>query len=123
MVSLSGATELTLRLSPEEIDSPYSYTGKRDVWYAGLILLQLLYGRNCLWIYPNLQTLLAHSELESSAVILTLSSWRRVTVHDGAADWPPEPVAQEAVYGRRCSGEASKSRRRDNSTTRSTDTP
>lgn len=65
MVSLADATELTRRLSPEEIDSPYSYTGKRDVWYAGLILLQLLYGRNCLWIYPNLQTLLAHSELQS----------------------------------------------------------
>lgn len=110
-----------LRLSPEEIDSPYSYTGKRDVWYAGLILLQLLFGRNCLWIYPNLQTLLAHGKLEWP-FSLTLSTWWRVSLHDGAADWPPESIAQEAVLSRRGPCEAPESGGGNDSTTRSADT-
>lgn len=66
-------SQLTSRLSPEEIDSPYSYTGKRDVWYAGLVLLQLLFGRKCLWIYPNLQTLLAHGEGDSKRLTDSLA--------------------------------------------------
>lgn len=53
-------------MSPDEIDTPYSYSPKRDIWYAGLILLQMLFGRNALWTYPDLLTLLAHGEPPSS---------------------------------------------------------
>lgn len=50
------------RLSPDEIESPYNYSPKRDVWHAGLVLLQMLFGRRCLWTYLDLHTLLQHCE-------------------------------------------------------------
>ncbi|BEI98202.1 hypothetical protein CcaverHIS631_0305010 [Cutaneotrichosporon cavernicola] len=59
-VKISG-TGYAKRWSPDEIDAPYTYTPKRDIWQAGLVLLQMLFGRNCLWTYHDLPTLLQHA--------------------------------------------------------------
>lgn len=48
-------------LSPDELEAPYSYSPKRDMWHAGLVLLQLLFGKKCLTTYPDLPTLLQHA--------------------------------------------------------------
>ena len=50
------------RLSPDEIDSSYTYTPKRDVWHVGVLLVQLLFGPQSLWRYPILQILLQHCQ-------------------------------------------------------------
>lgn len=42
------------------MESPYSYSPKRDQWHAGLIFVQLLFGRNSIRTYPDLNTLLQH---------------------------------------------------------------
>ena len=51
------------RLSPDEVDSPYTYTSKRDIWHMGVLLVQLLFGYQSLWLYPGLGVLLQHSTL------------------------------------------------------------
>lgn len=61
-------------LSPDEIESPYSYSPKRDVWHAGLVLLQMLFGRRCLWTYLDLHTLLQHYPGGISASLMDLLS-------------------------------------------------
>ncbi|ORX40873.1 kinase-like domain-containing protein [Kockovaella imperatae] len=45
-------------LSPDEIDSPYTYSAKRDMWHAGVLLVQLIFGQASLGKYPNLPILL-----------------------------------------------------------------
>ncbi|KAK4689653.1 eukaryotic translation initiation factor 2-alpha kinase 4, partial [Tremellales sp. Uapishka_1] len=50
-------------LSPDEVDSPYSHSPKRDIWHVGMLLVQMLFGVQSLWRYPNLQTLLHHGKL------------------------------------------------------------
>ena len=61
-MSLGTSSDIVLdariRLSPDEIDSPHSYSAKRDMWNAGLLLIQLLLGPSSLGKYPNLPVLL-----------------------------------------------------------------
>ncbi|KAL7420932.1 eukaryotic translation initiation factor 2-alpha kinase [Cryptotrichosporon argae] len=76
-------------LSPDEIDAPYSYASKRDIWHAGLLLLQMLYGTQCIWTYPDLHTLLQHapggvseSMMEILSGLLNPSSKKRFTAEE-----------------------------------------
>lgn len=55
-------------LSPDEIDSPYTYTAKRDIWHMGVLLVQLLFGHQALWRYPNLGILLQHTPGMSDSI-------------------------------------------------------
>ncbi|KAL0241915.1 hypothetical protein I308_106089 [Cryptococcus tetragattii IND107] len=48
-------------LSPDERDSPHSYTRPRDMWHAGLLLIQMLFGAETLRTYHNFPTLLQHA--------------------------------------------------------------
>lgn len=47
----------TSRLSQDELDAPYSFTPKRDMWHAGLVFAQMLWGYDILRQYPDLATL------------------------------------------------------------------
>lgn len=59
--------------SPDEIDSPYTYTAKRDIWHMGVLLVQLLFGFQALWRYPNLGILLQHTPGISDSISELLS--------------------------------------------------
>ncbi|OCF54570.1 PEK/GCN2 protein kinase [Kwoniella mangroviensis CBS 10435] len=48
-------------ISPDERDSPHTYSKQRDLWHVGLLLLQLTYGPETLRNYHNLPTLLQHA--------------------------------------------------------------
>ncbi|WRT70924.1 uncharacterized protein IL334_007923 [Kwoniella shivajii] len=48
-------------ISPDERDSPHSYSKQRDLWHAGLLLLQLIYGPETLRHYHNFTLLLQHA--------------------------------------------------------------
>ncbi|WVQ86282.1 hypothetical protein IAT38_008450 [Cryptococcus sp. DSM 104549] len=48
-------------ISPDERDSPHSYTRPRDMWHAGLLLIQMLFGPETLRNYHNFHTLLQHA--------------------------------------------------------------
>ena len=62
--------ERATRLSPDEIDSPNSYSSKRDMWHCGLLLVQMLFGAQSLWKFPNLQILLQHCKSGSMELYL-----------------------------------------------------
>ncbi|OXG72558.1 eukaryotic translation initiation factor 2-alpha kinase [Cryptococcus neoformans Gb118] len=48
-------------LSPDERDSPHSYTRPRDMWHVGLLLIQMLFGPETLRTYHSFSTLLQHA--------------------------------------------------------------
>ncbi|WVQ95416.1 hypothetical protein IAU59_002513 [Kwoniella sp. CBS 9459] len=55
-------------ISPDERDSPHSYTKQRDVWHAGLVFLQLIFGPEALQTYHDFSHLLHHaSELSENS--------------------------------------------------------
>ncbi|OCF45594.1 PEK/GCN2 protein kinase [Kwoniella heveanensis CBS 569] len=54
-------------ISPDERDSPHSYTKQRDLWHAGLLFLQLLFGPDALRTYHDFSTLLHHGLLNQNS--------------------------------------------------------
>ncbi|WWC92548.1 uncharacterized protein L201_007507 [Kwoniella dendrophila CBS 6074] len=87
---LRSKTETTPEewISPEERDSPHSYSKQRDIWHAGLLLLQLMAGPEILRKYHSLHSVLHHefdhSELMSEVLsgLLNPIAKKRVTADD-----------------------------------------
>ncbi|WVF67821.1 hypothetical protein IAT40_002582 [Kwoniella sp. CBS 6097] len=75
-------------ISPDERDSPHSYTKQRDLWHAGLLFLQLLLGPETLRTYHDFSSLLQHvSELSEPLRdvlkgLLNQNPKKRVTADD-----------------------------------------
>ncbi|KAK8850742.1 hypothetical protein IAR55_004662 [Kwoniella newhampshirensis] len=75
-------------ISPDEWDSPHSYTKQRDIWHVGLLLLQMLFGPETLRHYHNLSSLLQHSPGLSESLtglvsgLLHPNSKKRLTVDE-----------------------------------------
>nr|ODN99778.1 PEK/GCN2 protein kinase [Cryptococcus depauperatus CBS 7855] len=55
-------------ISPDESDYPHSYTKPRDIWQAGLLLIQFIFGPDVLRQYRNFHTLLQHAERISESM-------------------------------------------------------
>ena len=61
---MSHVTELHIRRLPKGvIESPLVYTKSRDLHYAGIILLQMLLGKDVMEHYPDFHTALATGKL------------------------------------------------------------
>ncbi|KAI9637172.1 kinase-like domain-containing protein [Dioszegia hungarica] len=56
--------------SPDELEAPHDYIPKRDIWLAALLFLQLVFGQQCLAVYPRLDVLLQHSTLSDPTIDL-----------------------------------------------------
>nr|XP_019007722.1 PEK/GCN2 protein kinase [Kwoniella pini CBS 10737]OCF46503.1 PEK/GCN2 protein kinase [Kwoniella pini CBS 10737] len=75
-------------ISPDERDSPHSYSKQRDLWHVGLLLIQLTYGPEALRNYHNLTSLLHHGvELSDSMTdvlsgLLNQNPKKRLTADD-----------------------------------------
>ncbi|WWC65005.1 uncharacterized protein I303_107619 [Kwoniella dejecticola CBS 10117] len=75
-------------ISPDERDSPHSYTKPRDLWHVGLLLVQLIWGPDVLKQYHNLTSVLHHGvELSDHmtdvlAGLLHQNSKKRLTADD-----------------------------------------
>ncbi|ODN77808.1 hypothetical protein L202_04931 [Cryptococcus amylolentus CBS 6039] len=48
-------------ISPDERDSPHTYTRPRDMWLVGLLLVQMLFGPDTLNNYHNFHSLVQHA--------------------------------------------------------------
>jgi hypothetical protein len=48
----------SFRLAPEELDTPHAYSPERDIWYAGLALVQMLFGVTVLLEHPSLASII-----------------------------------------------------------------
>lgn len=48
----------SFRLPPEELDTPHAYSPERDIWYAGLALVQMLFGVTVLLEHPSLASII-----------------------------------------------------------------
>lgn len=55
------------RASPDEMNHPHDYTAKRDIWNSAILFVELLFGSQANWTYPNL-TYLRESELHVSGI-------------------------------------------------------
>lgn len=44
------------------MDAPYAYSHERDIWYAGLCFVQLLYGPNILLEHRSLGSIIDNGE-------------------------------------------------------------
>lgn len=42
------------RASPDEMNHPHDYTQKRDIWNSAILFVELLFGSQANWTYPNL---------------------------------------------------------------------
>lgn len=48
---------LKYRASPDEMNHPHDYTPKRDIWNSAILFVELLFGSQANWTYPNLHFL------------------------------------------------------------------
>ena len=80
MVVSRRFAEDVYRFSPDELESPYTYSPKRDIWHVGLVLLQMLFGMEVLGRFPTVKTVLEPGRFPLIDLELTTST-QLVGVH------------------------------------------
>jgi translation initiation factor 2-alpha kinase 4 len=53
---------ISYRLGPDELNNPYAYSAKRDMWQAGLLMVQMLFGYGALTRFSSLHALLSNGK-------------------------------------------------------------
>ncbi|WVR08793.1 hypothetical protein IAU60_005851 [Kwoniella sp. DSM 27419] len=97
-------------ISPDERESPHAYTKSRDMWHAGLLLLQLLFGPETLRNYHDLRSILHQapglSESTSDLLhgLLHLNTKKRLTADDALCKLRSEDETTRRGFKRTHSG-------------------
>ena len=98
-----------MRKSPDEAENLYAYTSKRDMWYAGVLLAQMIWGQKVVWKLYTPATLLQQGGSLCPSSVLTQLIVRNGLGRVGcSSERPTRAEPQEAIACNRGSADVTK---------------